>query len=55
LRKKKPRGWGFIEPLYTHQAPGDEHETSERRMEEAERRARAESEEGDVEPWSAQP
>jgi predicted Zn-dependent protease len=33
----------------------DEHPTSERRMEEAERRARAKSEEGDVEPWSAQP
>jgi hypothetical protein len=44
-----------IPPLQDGPALDDEHPTSERRMEEAERRARAESEAGDVEPWSAQP
>jgi hypothetical protein len=44
-----------IPPLKDGPAPDDEHPASERRMEEAERRARAESESGDVELWSAQP
>jgi hypothetical protein len=44
-----------IPPLKDGPALDDEHPTSERREEEVERRARAESEEGDVEPWSAQP
>jgi hypothetical protein len=44
-----------IPPLKDGPEPDDEHPTSERREEEVERRARAESEEGDVEPWSAQP
>jgi hypothetical protein len=37
------------------EAETDEHPTSERREEDSERRARAESEAGDVEPWSATP
>jgi hypothetical protein len=44
-----------IPPLKDGPALDDGHPTSERREEEAERRARAESEEGDVAPWSAQP